>query len=110
MGRLAAVKGAFSDPPDIQAQNPDGLEVEHMWLLHVDFDGRQLQGTLINSPQSLRSFHEGDQVTITGKQISDWMYVENQKLVGGYTLRVLRDTLPEDERKEFDSSLPFSID
>ena len=39
---LAAVKGAFSDPLEIRAENPGGFEVEHMWLLEVDFDGRQL--------------------------------------------------------------------
>ena len=32
---LAAVKGSFSDPPEIRAENRGGFEVEHMWLLEV---------------------------------------------------------------------------
>ena len=57
---LAAVKGSFADPPEVRAQNPEGLEVEHMWLIDVDFDGRRIRGTLINSPLSLKTFQEAD--------------------------------------------------
>jgi uncharacterized protein YegJ (DUF2314 family) len=38
------------------------------------------------------------------------MFVENRKLVGGHTLRVLRDAMPADERAEFDKSVPFQVD
>jgi hypothetical protein len=38
------------------------------------------------------------------------MYVENRKLVGGETLRVLRDTATPAERADFDKSVPFSIE
>ena len=38
------------------------------------------------------------------------MYVDHGKLVGGYTLRVLRDGLSPAERAEFDRSIPFKID
>lgn len=49
-----------------------------MWLMDVEFDGRQLEGTLINAPISLQTFHEGDRVTVSGRQISDWMYVYDE--------------------------------
>jgi uncharacterized protein YegJ (DUF2314 family) len=38
------------------------------------------------------------------------MYVENNKLVGGYTIRVLRDGLSASERADFDKEFPFKID
>ena len=38
------------------------------------------------------------------------MYVENRKLVGGYTLRVLRDAVTAAERAEFDKSVPFVVE
>jgi len=106
---LAAVKASFSDPPDIRAQNPGGLEVEHMWLLEVDFDGRELLATLINSPQSLRSFREGDRVKIPGKQICDWMYVIAGNVYGGFTVDVLRSRMGKGERKQHDQAWGFDF-
>src|SRR5688572_859453 len=80
------VKAAFSDPPEVRAKNPEGLEVEFMWMTDIDFDGRQVTGTLVNSPMSLQSFSEGDQVKISGKQICDWMYVYTGETYGGFTI------------------------
>jgi uncharacterized protein YegJ (DUF2314 family) len=106
---LAAVKACFSDPPEIQAQNPGGLEAEHMWLLEVDFDGRQLHGTLINSPDSLQSFSEGDRVKIPGKQISDWMYVVAGQVYGGFTVDLIRSRMGKGERKQHDQAWGFDF-
>jgi uncharacterized protein YegJ (DUF2314 family) len=106
---LAAVKGTFSDPPEIRAQNPDGLEAEHMWLLEIDFDGRQLQGTLINAPHSLKSFNEGDRVTIAGRQICDWMYVIAGNVYGGFTVDLMRSRMEKGERKQHDQAWGFDF-
>ncbi len=106
---LAAVKAAFCDPPEIREQDPSGLEFEHMWLLEIEFDGRQLQGTLINSPHSLKSFSEGDRVTIRGKQISDWMYVIAGDVYGGFTVDLLRARMEKGERKQHDHSWGFDF-
>ena len=106
---LAAVKASFSDPPEIRAQNPDGLEVEHMWLLEVDFDGRELQGTLINSPHSLQSFSEGERVTLAGKQVCDWMYVIGNHVYGGFTVDLLRSRMEKGERKQHDRAWGFDF-
>jgi len=106
---LAAVKGAFSDPPEIAANNPGEFEVEHMWLLEVDFDGRQLEGTLINAPHSLKSFQESDRVTIAGRQIFDWMYVVAGNVYGGFTVDVLRSRMGKGERKQHDQAWGFDF-
>lgn len=106
---LAAVKASFSDPPEIRAQNEGGLEVEHMWLLDVDFDGRQIQGTLINSPHSLKSFKEGDRVTVKGKQLFDWMYVSGGDVYGGFTVDLLRSRMGKGERKQHDKAWGFDF-
>ena len=52
----------------------------------------------------------GDELHAPVDQISDWMYVEDGKLVGGYTLRVVRDSLTEEQQAAFDSNLPFKIE
>ena len=106
---LAAVKVSFSDPAEVRARNPGGLEVEHMWLLEVDFDGRELQGTLINSPHSLQSVKAGDRVTVAGKQIFDWMYVTAGNVYGGFTVDLMRSRMGTGERKQHDQAWGFDF-
>lgn len=106
---LAAVKVSFADPPEIQAQNPGGLEVEHMWVMEVDFDGRQLQGSLINSPISLKTFKEGDHINVPGKQINDWMYVCAGRVYGGFTVDLMRSRMGKSERKQHDQAWGFDF-
>lgn len=101
---MAAVKAAFSDPPEIRAKNPDALEVEHMWITDVEFDGRKISGKLINSPNSLQTFSEGDEVQITGKQLSDWMYASSGEVCGGFTIDLIRSRMDPKERKQHDAA------
>ncbi|MGL6096472.1 MAG: DUF2314 domain-containing protein [Fimbriiglobus sp.] len=95
-----AIKMAFTD----------GDTTEHMWLTDVSFDGSTFTGTVNNEPEMVKTVKMGQQVTVTPDKISDWMYVENRKLVGGETLRSLRDALPAAERPDFDKNLPFVIE
>ncbi|MCC9603611.1 DUF2314 domain-containing protein [Stieleria sp. JC731] len=106
---LAAVKGTFRDPPELKSDDPDALEVEHMWLIDVDFDGREVEGTLINSPISLKSVKEGDRVTIRGKQICDWMYVLDGEVYGGFTVDLLRSRMGKAERKQHDNAWGYDF-
>lgn len=83
---------------------------EHMWLRPLSFDGKNFQGKVNNEPKVLKKVKLGQSVTIAPEKISDWMYFDKKKLVGGYTLRALRDSLTPAERAEFDKDLPFEID
>jgi uncharacterized protein YegJ (DUF2314 family) len=106
---LAAIKASFSDPPEIAARSPKGFEVEHMWLIDIDFDGRHIRGTLINSPRSIRSVSEGDSVTIAGKQVFDWMYVISGAVYGGFTVDLMRSRMTKGERKQHDRAWGFDF-
>jgi uncharacterized protein YegJ (DUF2314 family) len=88
----------------------DGTNTEHMWLTPVTFDGANFQGSVNNEPEKVKTVKLGQKATVAPDKISDWMYVENRKLVGGETLRVLRATLSPTERADFDKSVPFVID
>lgn len=94
----------------VKAPFTDGGETEHMWLTPVTFDGKAFQGTVNNEPAKVHTVKLGQRVTVEAGKISDWMYLEKGKLVGGHTLRVLRDTMPAAERAEFDKTVPFVID
>src|SRR5438876_11111058 len=80
----------------------DGKNTEHMWLNPVTFDGTKYHGTVNNLPEKVTGVTLGSKRSIEPNEVSDWMYLEKKKLIGGYTIRVVRDKLGAKERKEFD--------
>jgi uncharacterized protein YegJ (DUF2314 family) len=94
----------------IKTMFTEGAQKEHMWLSPVTFDGKNFQGIINNDPEAVTNVKIGQRVTVSPASISDWMYLDNRKLVGGYTLRVLRDMSSPAERAEFDKSVPFIIE
>lgn len=80
-----------------------------MWLNDVTFNKSQFTGIVGNEPNNLTNVSLGDKVTVEQGKISDWMYIEEKNLVGGFTIRAVRDSLLQSELKEFDKNLPFKI-
>jgi uncharacterized protein YegJ (DUF2314 family) len=103
---LASVKAPFSDGPLSHGARGKGddPEVEHMWLSDVDFDGREVSGTLLNSPNWLKSVKEGDPVRLPLAQISDWMYAISGEVFGAYTVNLMRSRMGRAERAEHDAA------
>ena len=91
------VKMAFSD----------GSNTEHMWLAPVTYDGKTFLGAVSNVPTTVKSVKMGERAAVSPSKISDWMYLEHGKIVGGHTIRVLRDTLSPGERADFDKQMQF---
>jgi uncharacterized protein YegJ (DUF2314 family) len=101
-----AGQSAFS----IKKEFADGDGREHMWLTPVTYDGQNFHGTINNIPELVKSVEIGQAVTVAPSEISDWMYIDNGKLVGGETMRALRNAATPAERAEFDKSVPFVIE
>jgi uncharacterized protein YegJ (DUF2314 family) len=87
----------------------DGTQVEHFWMDVEGFANGQFTGHIANEPLYVHNVRLGDRIVVDKERISDWMYVDRGRLVGGYTIRVLRATLSEADRQAFDASLPFEI-
>lgn len=94
---LAAVKAAFSD----NESDPEA-PVEHMWVSEVGFDGDELSGVLLNSPNALSTLAEGDGVSLALSRVGDWMYTINDRAYGGFTVNLLRSRMDEAERQHHD--------
>ncbi len=88
----------------------DGPYKEHIWLTEVTYDGQYFLGVVANEPVDVRNIGYGDDVSVSPTEISDWMFVEKNKLKGGYTIRALKKKLSHDKQKEYDQSLPFEIE
>jgi uncharacterized protein YegJ (DUF2314 family) len=93
------VKGKFAS----------GNAVEHIWVADVTFDGKVFRGVIANDPEILSGLSFKQHVEVQPIQVSDWMFIQDGKLVGGYTLRVLRDRMTEQERRDQDAKIPYSF-
>jgi uncharacterized protein YegJ (DUF2314 family) len=100
---LACVKFPFVDPPSGQPQI-DTPEAEQMWLSDCSFDGATITGTLINSPNWLKSVKEGDTIRKPISEMSDWMYAVSGKVYGGFTVHLLRKQMSNSERRSHDNA------
>jgi len=89
----------------------DGANSEHIWLTepHFDEDGN-LFGTVGNEPVHVKTVKINQKIGINRDLISDWMSIENGRLIGGYTIRAIRDGIPEKELAAFDKSIGLYID
>jgi uncharacterized protein YegJ (DUF2314 family) len=94
----------------VKAPITDGKETEHFWLTGVTFDGAAFHGTINNTPEYVHTVQFGQAWTMGKAEASDWMYVSDGKLVGGYTIRAIRDMMNKQERAKLDAELPFKID
>ena len=82
---------------------------EHMWLNNLFYKNDTLWGTLNSDPLHIKNVKWGDTFEIQKEKVTDWMYVQNNKLVGGYTIRVLYNKMSEEEKKEFEKEMSFSL-
>ncbi|QDU54342.1 YegJ family protein [Aeoliella mucimassa] len=85
----------------------DGDAHEHMWLTPVRLEGTTFIGVLNNKPGLVSNVEFGDELKVEKDQISDWMIVDGKKIWGAYTLRVLMEKLPPEERATMPRSLEF---
>ena len=86
-----------------------GTEREHIWLSNVTFSGNRFHGTVDNRPVKITGVKMGDRVSVNPNEISDWAYVDNGNLVGGYTIQVLYKELSPERRRELENENRFHI-
>jgi len=89
----------------------DGINREHIWLTTPSFDDEgNLYGEVGNKPVYVSSVNINQRIGIDPQFITDWMIIENGRLIGGYTIRAIREGLPEHEVADFDRQVGLYID
>jgi uncharacterized protein YegJ (DUF2314 family) len=108
---IGALQHPTTGQTDFEVKKPfvQGINVEHIWLSDVVFTGSRFLGRLDNTPQKIRGLKVGQLVSVNPNEISDWVYIDNGKLVGGYTIRVHYNELTPDQKKEFDRQANFRM-
>lgn len=87
----------------------DGDKVEQLWVDHLSWDGHEFRGRINNKPIDVKNVHLGQTVTIAPRDVTDWMFVKEGKLMGGYTTRVIYSRLSPSEKAQFDQEAHFAI-
>ncbi len=94
----------------IKAKIKDNFNEENLWINNVRYNNFVFEGILGNYPKSIKNVKYGDNLKISIDDVIDWMFVENKRLIGGYSIRVARSMMDEQDRQKFDKSLFFFID
>ncbi|MCL2321294.1 MAG: DUF2314 domain-containing protein [Oscillospiraceae bacterium] len=94
----------------VKAKIRDSMIEENLWINNVRYDNFMFEGVLGNYPKSIKTVKYGDILKINIDDVIDWMFVENKRLIGGYSIRVARSLMNEQDRERFDKSLFFFID
>jgi len=62
---------------------------EHIWANDVARNGATVTATIANEPRDIPNLAKGQRVTVQVSQLTDWMYVRDDKYHGAYTVRAL---------------------
>jgi uncharacterized protein YegJ (DUF2314 family) len=83
----------------IKVKIQDGDNVEHFWVSDISFADGTFTGNLANEPEYVKNVKYGQKITVKSEEISDWKYLDNGKMIGNFTLRVLLEYLPPKQAK-----------
>lgn len=84
---------------------------EHMWMSNIRLSKDGYFGVVANDAVHTKAVKFGDSLLINRKDISDWMYLENGHLRGGFTIRAMRNSMQsKEEQAEFDREIDFVIE
>jgi uncharacterized protein YegJ (DUF2314 family) len=109
---IAALQHPAPGQTDFEIKKPfiQNGQIEHIWLSDVQVTGHRLQARVDNQPRKIQGLKLGQVVSVDPKEISDWLYIDHGKLVGGYTVRVQYSELSKKEKQEFDRAADFKIE
>jgi len=73
---------------------------EYVWLNNIHSRDGVYYGVIANTTRLTDSVNKGDTTTIDTDKITDWMYVQNGKIMGGRSIKYLLEKIPEKQRTD----------
>ena len=109
---IKALQHPANGQTDFEVKKPfvEGNDVEHIWLSNIEFVGGRFKGKVDNAPVKIHGLKIGQVVSVNPDEISDWAYVDNGKLVGGYTIRAHYNELTPTQKREFQREADFKLE
>jgi len=93
------------DTFSLKVKITDGKAVEHFWTQNVEKKDGKIFATIGNDAEWVHNVKIGDRIEVPEADISDWFYLQNGKMVGNYTIRVLFKHMPADEVAKYKTLL-----
>jgi uncharacterized protein YegJ (DUF2314 family) len=78
---------------------------EHVWARDIVRDGDKVTATIATRPNDIPNLKQGQRVTVPLSQVTDWLYVRDNKYHGAYTVRALLPYMKPEEAEEMRNSL-----
>lgn len=109
---LAALRSPASNQSNfvICVEFPSGGLPQSLWIGYIQYGESGFRGVVVTPPNPASSLTNGQPVQVGLSNVTDWAYVEDGKLIGGFTTRVLRSRMSETERRAYDAQLPYTIE
>lgn len=76
---------------------------EHFWATEIERKDGRTMATINNDPNIVSSVKLGDRIEIPEADISDWLYIRDEKMVGNETLRPLLKRMPAEEAEKLEA-------
>ncbi|MBP6432536.1 MAG: DUF2314 domain-containing protein [Ferruginibacter sp.] len=83
---------------------------EHMWIAGIKIVNGYYHGFVNNDAEITTEVKYGDTVIVKKSEITDWMYLDNNTLRGGYTIREIRSKMTKEEREQMDANSSYKIE
>ena len=99
--RIAALPPKGTSGFRLKVRFQDARGVEHMWVTPFEQTAHGFSGELADEPEYVKGLVNGQQVTFTRAEISDWGYVLDGKQKGSFTVCVLFKHMPVAEVEQY---------
>lgn len=85
----------------------DGAWTEHFWVQPFKMVGTTFQGVLANEPKYVKTVKQGQVISFTRDDISDWGYVKNGRQVGSFTVCAMFKRMPKEQVEYYRTNYGF---
>jgi uncharacterized protein YegJ (DUF2314 family) len=91
-------EGNFRVKCAFPADQGSGFGFEQLWLGNISFKNGRYYGEAANRPYYIRGLNLGDRLAFTEDDITDWMYEQDGLIIGGRSIKLLIERIPELDR------------
>jgi uncharacterized protein YegJ (DUF2314 family) len=82
----------------VKARLADAKRGEHIWLYDLRLEDGRIVGRLVDDAENFPDWKHGDELRVEPAEISDWMTVENGRVCGGFTSRIMVAQMNAEQR------------
>lgn len=102
---LKALTNGTGESFSVKAPIKDSHGTEYFWLTDLTYEAGVFHGKIGNDPGIVTNVKFGQEWSLRAEEISDWMYIREAKIHGGYTIDPLLQSMPKKEAEALRSRL-----